>query len=180
MSTVATLHAAGLSVTVNGDRLRVEPSSRLTEDLRAYIREYKPAIMAELTAVTRIVTCTACRHFDPRPGAQPDGHCRRYVTETWSAVSFQCAGYSPADPAARALEGRQRKVADMLRANPGLRYAYDVEGATPTGGPSGPVSVMLALRDATGSIITGELTVPGERWNLAAFVAYWNAQGRPS
>lgn len=78
------------------------------------------------------------------------------------------------------LEARRQKVAAALRADGALRYAYDVQGASPNGAPSDPVSVALALRDRGGTIITGELTVPPEKWDMAAFIAYWDAQGRPS
>lgn len=79
-----------------------------------------------------------------------------------------------------ALEGRRAKVAGMLRDNPALRYAYDVQNASPRGAASGPVSVMLALRDSSGTVVTGELTVPADKWDMAAFIRYWHEQVRPS
>lgn len=128
MSIVATLHAAGLTLRAEGEKLYVEPRERITDDVRGYIREHKPTILRELEA----------------------------------------------------LEGRRAKVAAMLRADQALRYACDVQGASLKGEPSGPVSVMLGMRDSSGTTITGEFVVPAEKWDLESFIAYWDAQGRPS
>lgn len=47
------LRGAGLSLTVKPDGiLTVSPSTNLTDDLRTLIREFKPAIIAELTTTT--------------------------------------------------------------------------------------------------------------------------------
>jgi hypothetical protein len=83
-------------------------------------------------------------------------------------------------PAAHTLEARRKNVSDLLRADPALKYAYDVIGIPPKGPAAGPVSVVLAFRDTAGVIVTGDLAVPADRWDMAAFVAYWDAQGRPS
>lgn len=42
------LEQLGCTVAAEGDRLTVSPSSRLTDELRARIRECKPEILAEL------------------------------------------------------------------------------------------------------------------------------------
>ncbi len=81
------------------------------------------------------------------------------------------------------LERRRLKVIDELCTDPALRYAFDVQGATPVGPAVGEVSVLLGLRDSAGTVVTGELRVPGNRWpGLAVFAAYWRqaAEGRPS
>ena len=81
------------------------------------------------------------------------------------------------------LEPRRQVVSDQLRAEPALRYAFDVRGASPASPAPGPVSVMLGLRDADGQIVTGELRIPTEKWpGLAVFTAYWReaAETRPS
>ena len=91
---------------------------------------------------------------------------------------FECRGYRPADPALVALARRRHAVAKQLEADPSLRYAYDVQDATPSGPASGPVSVVLALRDSTGAIVAGELRVAAERWpGLALFTEYWRQAG---
>ncbi len=72
------------------------------------------------------------------------------------------------------LEPRRQVVSDQLRADPALRYAFDVRGASPARTAPGPVSVMLGLRDAAGRIVTGELSIPAEKWpGLTVFTAYW-------
>ncbi len=127
--------------------------------------------------------CSACGHFEARPNSAPDGWCNRLSVETWAAPMFQCDRYRPADPTLVDLARRRHKVADQLRADPGLRYAFDVRGATPTAPADGPVSVLLGLRDASGVIVTGELRIPGNRWlGLAAFAEHWRkgADGAPS
>ena len=87
---------------------------------------------------------------------------------------FECRGYRPADPALVALARRRHAVAKQLEADPSLRYAYDVQDATPSGPASGPVSVVLALRDSTGAIVAGEIRVAAERWpGLTPFCEHW-------
>lgn len=72
------------------------------------------------------------------------------------------------------LEPRRQAVADQLRADTRLRYAFDVRGASPARPAPGPVSVMLGLREANGRIVTGELSIPAGKWpGLAVFTAYW-------
>ena len=77
-------------------------------------------------------------------------------------------------PRERDLERRRQAVADQLRAEAALKYAFDVRGASPVRPAPGPVSVMVGLRDAEGRIVTGELHIPAEMWpGLAVFTAYW-------
>ena len=75
---------------------------------------------------------------------------------------------------ARELERRRQTVTDQLKADPVLRYAVDVQGASPGPGAPGSVSVMLGLRDRDGRILTGLLTVPADRWpGVAVFSEFW-------
>lgn len=124
--------------------------------------------------------CSACAHFGTRTRSSPEGWCRRFSVETWPAPLFQCGAYRPADRALVDLARRRAEVVKALRAHPALRHAFDVVGASPAGPAAEPVSVMLGLRDCTGAIVTAEMRVPAERWDMAAFVAYWNAQDKPS
>jgi hypothetical protein len=87
---------------------------------------------------------------------------------------------APAVPGAPDLEQRRASVANRLRSDPTLRYAFDVIDIPPAGLPAKPVSIMLGLRDREGRIVTGELMVPADKWDMPAFLAYWDAQGRPS
>lgn len=127
--------------------------------------------------------CSACAHFEGRPGERPDGWCSRLAVETWAASLFECRTYRPADAALVDLARRRAAVVKRLQADAALRYAFDVNGASPIGPASAPVSVLLGLRTAAGEIVTGELTVPPERWpGLAVFADYWRkaAEGMPS
>ncbi len=118
--------------------------------------------------------CACCAHFEARPGDTPDGWCTRHQVETWAAPLFECRTYRPADPALVALARRRHGVAKQLEADPALRYAFDVAGATPGGPAQTDVSVVLSLRTADGAIVAGALTVPAERWpGLALFTEYW-------
>ena len=118
--------------------------------------------------------CACCKHFEARPGDTPNGWCTRHQVETWSTPLFECLTYRPADPALVALARRRHAVAADLKAHPEARHSFDVANATPSGQASGPVSVVLGLRDSTGAIVTGELTVPAERWpGLTPFCEYW-------
>jgi len=57
MTTTARLRAAGLTISVRGDTLLVEPSSAITEELRAFIRSNKPALLQELRAAQTARQC---------------------------------------------------------------------------------------------------------------------------
>ena len=73
-----------------------------------------------------------------------------------------------------ALARRRHAVAKQLEADPSLRYSFDVANASPTGPASGPVSVVLALRDSTGVVVAGELRIPADRWpGVGAFAEHW-------
>lgn len=128
--------------------------------------------------------CATCAHFRPAPGKQPDGWCARHKVETWGAYADGCAAdWTPAAPAARELERRRAAVVARLEADSALRYGFDVANASPTAPASGPVSVMLGLRTADGSIVTGELRIPGDRWpGIALFAERLRmaAEGLPS
>ena len=94
----------------------------------------------------------------------------------------QSAPAAAANTEGTALERRRQKVIGALRADPALRYAFDVQGAAP-GQAVCDVSVMLGLRNSAGTIVTGELRVPATKWpGLAVFTAYWRqaADGQPS
>jgi hypothetical protein len=118
--------------------------------------------------------CSACAHFRARPGEAPDGWCTRHQVETWSTPLFECLTYRPADPALVALARRRHGVAKQLEADPSLRYAFGVQGATPSGPAQADVSVVLGLRTADGAIVAGELRVPAESWpGLTPFCEHW-------
>jgi hypothetical protein len=101
-----------------------------------------------------------------------------------AAEAVRNAETSTADgftPAARELERRRQTVADRLKADPMLRYAFDVQGASPGPGAPAPVSVMLGLRDRGGRIITGLMAVPADRWpGMAMFCAFWRDAAKPN
>jgi hypothetical protein len=67
-------------------------------------------------------------------------------------------------------ETRQAKVEAALRASPELRVAFDVIDAPLKGLRGEPVSVVLAVRHGD-TILSGELHIPVERWNVRAFLA---------
>ena len=73
------LNVLGFSLSVNGGKLDLAPSSRLTDDLRAQIRTYKADLMALLASndhtptanrYATLITCQQCEHL------APTGHCR--------------------------------------------------------------------------------------------------------
>ena len=122
--------------------------------------------------------CSACTHFQPRAGETPDGWCTRHQVEAWAEPLFECRTYRPADPVLVALARRRHAVAKQLEADPTLRYAFDVQGATPSGPAVADVSVMLGLLAADGAIVAGELRVPAERWpGVGAFAEHWRQAG---
>jgi hypothetical protein len=78
------------------------------------------------------------------------------------------------DEALRAREDRQAKVEHHLQDHPELRRAFDVAYAPLKAGPGEPVSVMVAVRHGA-QILSGEVLVPRDRWDLLAFLAVMEA-----
>jgi hypothetical protein len=107
-----------------------------------------------------------CQHFRPRPDDQPDGYCRRYREPTWSSTAFDCQGF---DAAEGTLEARRRTVETVLSTHPELKRAFDVADE-PLTGSGEPVSVVLAVCHGV-QIVTGEVLIPPERWEMFQFLA---------
>jgi hypothetical protein len=80
------------------------------------------------------------------------------------------AATSNTDEATTAREARQAKVEAVLLAHPEQQRAFDVVDAPLKAGPGEPISVVLAVRNGD-QIISGELAIPRERWDLKAFLA---------
>jgi hypothetical protein len=74
-------------------------------------------------------------------------------------------------------EVRQAKVERELRAHPERQRAFDVADALLDAARGDPVSMVLAIRHGA-QILSGELHIPRERWDLAAFVAVMNSPER--
>ena len=78
---------------------------------------------------------------------------------------------------APAREARRAKVVAILRTHGDQQRAFDVVDAPLEPGPGEPVSVVVAVRHG-GQILSGELTVPRERWSLPAFIAFMEGTER--
>lgn len=158
-------------------------ASRAQDRSRSTVTANAGALRAAADTISVAIpadACGACANFRTNPGTIY-GYCSRYKVETWGQYGGGCLnGFIPADNAAREIERRRAAVANRLRADRTLRYSFDVQGATPRGPASGPVSVMLGMRDQVFGIVTAELQVPAERWDMAAFMEYLHAQERPS
>ncbi len=63
---LADLSAAGFSITADGDKLVVRPSSALTDGIRAALRDAKPQLLALLAGPTTVRTCAGCAHRSRR------------------------------------------------------------------------------------------------------------------
>lgn len=57
------LRGAGLAVELEGERLRVTPADRLTEDLRQFVRDYRAELLAELSTVNDAQSASEPQHF---------------------------------------------------------------------------------------------------------------------
>lgn len=156
-----------------GRRSSREPEATATE---------RPTVPATATIPTG--ACASCLHFRAKPGQTPDGWCARHKVETWGTHAGGCADdWTPVDTAARELERRRQRVIARLQADPALRYSFDVANASLTASASGPVSVLLGLRTATGDIVTGEAHIPAALWPGVAMFnerLRQSAEGLPS
>ena len=117
------LASAGLSVTAAGDRLFIRPASKLTDPMRAALREAKPELLALLSDeasndctqpvaiptqtcagcqnLTRRKTCTepAAAGLDPPPGLP--------IGAAWFGIRWPPAGHGATCPA---FEATQRET----------------------------------------------------------------------
>jgi hypothetical protein len=90
------LQAAGLSITLAGDKHRYGPKHLLTDELRALMLEHKPAIIAELRREgppypddKGRVTCFYCKRFK-------SGRCFIGCESDGLALLRDCDAFSPA------------------------------------------------------------------------------------
>lgn len=113
---LACLQGAGLQLRSSGEQVIVTPRSALTDELREFIRDNKPAILDELTA----------------------------------------------------LERRRARVERELVEHPGQRAAIDAADSPLRPEAGKPVSVVVAIRTTAG-IVSGELSVPRERFDAVLF-----------
>ena len=115
---LADLAGAGLSVTAEGDHLVIRPASRLTDPMRAALREAKLELLAllavaapEQPATTPAQTCARCQHLtrirtctepaaaglEPPPGLPPGAD---WFGIRWPAMAYgaTCRGFIGATP----------------------------------------------------------------------------------
>jgi TubC N-terminal docking domain len=117
------LVSAGIRLTPNGERLRIEAKpGAVTDELRTLITNRKVDLLAELDRARR-----------------------------------------------GTYEARRATVETALRSRPELRVAFDVADAPMRAESGAPVSVMLAVRHGE-HILTGELHIPRQRWDMTLFV----------
>lgn len=128
------LAGAGIRLTPNGERLRVEAKpGAVNAEMRTLIANRKADLLAELDRA---------RH--------------------------------------RTREERRACVEAELRVRPEKRVAFDVIDAPTKAEAGAPVSVVLAVRHGE-HILTGELRIPRQRWDLALFLlTVGPSQERPS
>lgn len=171
---LALLAARGLSIRpLPGGLLEVSPRDRLTDDLRALIRERRAEILAALGAAPSPGT--------PRPSAiDPDRPAKLAEGErdfdsaiaTWRTLAQQY-GLGPS-PDARA-EARRRRVLAMLADRPGIRYALVADPDDPTHQEA--VVLAIAIRMPDGGTVTGELLVPASKYDPFMLLALVERHG---
>lgn len=106
--TLTAINLNGIRLRVVDGRLLAEPKDALTDDLRAFIRQSRTALVELLEPaepgadslqdysaalhVGRLVVCSRCQHFTASPAEQADGVCARHGA-VWSNVVFDCPEY---------------------------------------------------------------------------------------
>lgn len=68
MAAIDYLKARGLSATKKGNRVRVSPSDKITDDIRQYVRKHRLELLAELSAndgIARSLHWQVMRHGKP-------------------------------------------------------------------------------------------------------------------
>jgi|APTNR8051073442_1049403.scaffolds.fasta_scaffold04774_6 hypothetical protein len=83
MAALAKIRRAGFDVALDGDRLKVVGASKLTTEQRAFLKEHKAELMAELRKEQEpkqeviqpiacgVVCCGDCRHSVLPPSTEP-------------------------------------------------------------------------------------------------------------
>ena len=101
------LRRAGLAVELEGERLRVTPADRLTEDLRQFVRDYRAELLAELSTVN-----------DAQSASEPQHFVRTAATATpeWLAARDQYYGHAFACILCHPPTGRYCPTGTALRA----------------------------------------------------------------
>lgn len=86
MAVLDTLRASGLTVTADGDRLIVAPSSAITPQLRQIIRDHKTEILDALADDRR--HCSTCQNLDGK-------RCRARKLLVMDDLPRRCFDYRP-------------------------------------------------------------------------------------
>lgn len=82
MSALTKIRLAGFEVALDGDHLKIRPSTGLTTEQRAFLKEHKSAVIAELRQeqepkqeaiqpIAGVVCCGDCRHSVLSPSTEP-------------------------------------------------------------------------------------------------------------
>lgn len=189
---LAELHQAGLTARAEGGEVILAPADRVTPAAKLLIRKHKPAILAALAQEGGLpAPVPEPAPLEPRSAPAILAELRAAGLEV--SAEGEAVKLAPLDRITRevlalvrahresilaelaaeaSLEARRALVVRQLEANPHLARAFDAQGATPAGPAPHPVSVMVATRTACG-IVTGALEIPGDKWDMAAFMDYW-------
>lgn len=83
MGALAKIRQAGFEVALDGDHLRIRPSTGLSKEQRTFLKEHKAAVIAELRMEQEVilpagpVCCGDCRHAVLLPDTDPAFGWRR-------------------------------------------------------------------------------------------------------
>lgn len=101
------LRGAGLAIELEGERLRVTPADRLTEDLRQFVRDHRAELLAELGTAN-----------DAQSASEPQHFVRTAATATpeWLAARDQYLSHVMTCSACHAPTGRYCPAGAELRA----------------------------------------------------------------
>lgn len=72
---------------------------------------------------------------------------------------------------------RRRLVEAQLALHPEQRHAFHAVGVSPAGIAAEPVSIVYGTRTERHGVVVGELTIPGDRWDMCAFLACLDGEG---
>lgn len=157
MAALQKLRDHGLTAEARDDKLIVTPSECLTDELRAYIRQHKPEIMAALAtpqmALTADETAAVNEWLDTIGETEPQA--RREWLER-----------SANDPETLHYTVRRLALSD-LENDPGLKYAFRVVSPE-----TDPVRLVIAIRN-NGTV---DLLIPKKKWDPFVFMEMLNGQ----
>ncbi len=171
------LHSQGLTISADGDRLLVAPSSGLTDDLRAAIRQHKSELL-EVLSLSRTRACETLNlsaHTDAASNEPEATAPQHFITIRASAMPKTCPLCEEGEPA---------HISGNLWRCPACSYRFELAGPDPEAlrlaTPARPAPMPKRICNLTVNAIPAQCPACDGAVNLQDKVTAWCAACRIS